>query len=44
MGANYYLDINWIKLTVRSGSSVMDGKTPDTDVEERKGRGWKETR
>ena len=44
MGTNNYLDIDWIKFTIRSGSSVLDRKTPDTGVEERKGSGWKETR
>ena len=41
MGTNYYLGNDWIKLTIRSGSSVMDRETPDTDVEERKGSEWK---
>ena len=33
-----------IKLTNRSSSSVMDRKTPNTDVEEREGGGWKDIR
>ena len=40
--------ITWVliglSLLLGSGSSVVDRKTPDTDVEERKGSGWKKTR